>query len=46
MVLDAREVVSNTRDRLGYYFQARGVTITTPSAAVSQIYIGSDLGCN
>lgn len=44
LVLDSREAVSNTRDRLGYYFKARGVDIgDTPSAGSSKIYLGDDL---
>lgn len=42
-VLDSRESVSNTRDRLTYYFQARGVEVTEPSAGKSNIYVGSVL---
>jgi len=42
-VLDARESVSSTRDRLTSYFEAKGVTVTEPSAAQSKIYLGSDL---
>lgn len=43
LVLDSREAVSNTRDRLTSYFAARGVSVTEPSAGVSKIYVGSDL---
>lgn len=45
-VLDARELVSNARDRLMHYFLARGVelvTVTTPEAE-SKVYFGADLG--
>lgn len=42
-VLDAREVVSSDRDRLKYYFQAKGTTIDQQSAARSEIYLGSGL---
>lgn len=42
-VIDSRETVSSTRDRLRYYFLARGVDIPTSSAAKSNIYIGSVL---
>lgn len=42
-VLDAREVVSNTRDQLTFYFQARGVAVVEPSAGSSNIFIGSPL---
>lgn len=31
-VLDARELVSNTRDRLTSYFTARGVSVTETAA--------------
>lgn len=43
LVLDSREAVSNTRDRLKYFFQARGVEVTTATVARSQIYLGADL---
>lgn len=44
LVLDSRESVSNVRDRLGYYFQARGVAITAPAVAGgSKILIGDGL---
>lgn len=42
-VLDSRELVSNTRDRLTYYYQARGVEITAPSSGTSNIFIGGSL---
>jgi hypothetical protein len=42
-ILDARETVSNTRDRLRYYFLARNVSISETSAGKSNIYIGSVL---
>ena len=42
-VLDSREAVSNTRDRLTHYFQARGVNIVTPSSAQSNIFLGGGL---
>lgn len=44
-VLDSRESVSNTRERLTYYFLARDVAVTEPAAAQSEIYIGDEL-CN
>lgn len=44
-VLDAREVVSDTRSKLTLYFQAAGVTVTEASAAKSNIYLGSALEC-
>lgn len=43
LVLDSREAVSNTRDRLTAYFTARGVQVTTPSVANSKIFIGDGL---
>lgn len=44
LVLDSREAVSNARDRLRYYFLARGAELSeaTP-AGKSKIYLGSDL---
>jgi hypothetical protein len=42
-VLDSREAVSDTRDRLRYYFLARGVSVSESSAGSSQIYVGSSL---
>ena len=42
-VLDSRELVSSTRDRLTYYFQARGVEVVESSPARSNIYAGSGL---
>jgi hypothetical protein len=42
-ILDAREVVSSTRDRLTYYFQAKGVEVSAPSSGRSNILIGGDL---
>lgn len=44
-VLDAREVVSSDRDRLKFYFKAKGTAIGETSAARSEIYLGSGL-CN
>jgi hypothetical protein len=44
-VLDARDAVSGDRDRLGYFFRAKGTEITTASAARSNIYLGDGL-CN
>lgn len=43
LVLDSREAVSNTRDRLTAYFKARGATVTEPSAGTSEIYLGDVL---
>ena len=42
-VLDSREMVSNTRDRLRYYFLARGVEVQESSAGMSNIWAGSVL---
>lgn len=42
-VLDSREMVSNTRDRLKYYFQARGVTIEDSVASSSNVFLGASL---
>jgi len=42
-IIDSREVVSNTRDRLTYYFLARGVEVSEPSAGVTKIYVGDEL---
>jgi hypothetical protein len=42
-VVDARELVSNTRDRLRYYFLARGVEVAESTAAKSNILIGGGL---
>ena len=42
-VLDSRELVSNTRDRLTYFFLAYGVQVSLPSAAKSNIFIGAEL---
>ena len=42
-VVDARESVSNTRDRLRYYFLARGVSVSESSAVKSNILVGAVL---
>jgi hypothetical protein len=43
-VLDERETVSTTRDRLEYYFLARGVEVEASSVeAKSNVYLGSSL---
>ena len=42
-VLDSRELVSNTRDRLTYYFKARGIEVIESSPARSNIYAGGGL---
>lgn len=42
-VVDARESVSNTRDRLRYYFLAGGIEVEESSAGKSNIYVGSVL---
>jgi hypothetical protein len=42
-ILDAREQVSNLRDRLRYYFLARDVAVSDAAAASSKILIGDVL---
>lgn len=42
-VLESRESVSNTRDRLRYYFLARGVEVDEPKGR-SNIFVGGVLG--
>lgn len=42
-VLDARETVSSERDKLTYYFKARGVDVAQTSAGKSNILIGASL---
>lgn len=42
-VIAARDSSSNMRTRLGYYFQAKGVSITSVSQAQSNIFIGGEL---
>lgn len=42
-IIDGRELVSNTRDRLRYTFLARGVSIPESSPGKSNIFIGSPL---
>ena len=42
-VLDSRELVSNTRDRLRYYYLARGVEVAEVSAGRSNIFVGAAL---
>ncbi len=44
LVLDTRETVSNIRDRLTSYFEARGVSVSEPAAGSSKILLGLDLG--
>lgn len=41
-VLDSREAISNDRDRLRYYFLARGVEVAALEG-VSNIFVGSVL---
>lgn len=41
-VLQARELVSDMTSRLEHYYLAKGVQVTTPNNAVSNIYVG---GC-
>ncbi len=42
-VLDAREVTSTTRDRLRYFFLAKGVEVEESSAGKSNIFLGTGL---
>jgi hypothetical protein len=42
-VLDTREAASSTRDRLKYYFQAKGTSFEATPVAKSNIYLGSGL---
>jgi len=42
-VLDSRELVSNTRERLTYYFKARGVEVEPTSPGRSNILAGAVL---
>lgn len=42
-IIDARESVSGTRDRLTCYFLARGVEVSASSPGRSNIYIGGTL---
>lgn len=42
-VIDARETISNTRDRLRFIFLAKGVAIGESIPAKSEIYIGGAL---
>jgi hypothetical protein len=42
-VIDARELVSNTRDRLRYYYLARGVEVAESVPASSNIFVGASL---
>lgn len=42
-ILDSRELVSNTRDRLTFLFKAKDVEVTPTSSARSNIFIGSGL---
>lgn len=42
-VIDARESISNARDRLRYIFLAKGVEVEESLPAKSEIYIGGIL---
>lgn len=42
-LLDSRELISSSRDRLTAYFVARGVSVVESSAAKSNIFVGSGL---
>lgn len=46
LVLDTREAVSGTRDRLKYGFMANGLadpSASTPAQGSTKIYVGDDL---
>lgn len=43
LVLDSRETMSTTRDRLTAYFTAYGVEVSEPAAGSSKIYLGDPL---
>ena len=42
-VVDSRELLSNTRDRLRAYFIAAGVSVPSSDQGKSNIYVGSEL---
>lgn len=42
-ILGSRDLVSNTRDRLRFYFLARGVAVSEKSTGRSNILVGSVL---
>ena len=42
-ILDARESISNDRDRLRFYFLSRGVDVPESSNGKSNIYLGDVL---
>ncbi len=42
-MLETREAVSTTQDRLSYFFRAKGVEITVNATGTSNIYVGSVL---
>lgn len=42
-ILDSRELVTNTRDKLTFLFKAKGVQVEPTSKARSNIFIGSSL---
>lgn len=42
-ILTAREQVSNLRDKLKYYFLAKGVNVTDATAATSKLFLGAVL---
>jgi hypothetical protein len=47
LVLDSREAVSSERDRLTFYFKAKGAELSSddaPALDVGKIFIGDDLG--
>jgi hypothetical protein len=42
-ILQARDVVSGMTTRLQYYYLAKGVEVSAPNNAVSNIFVGSPL---
>lgn len=46
-ILVSRDVVSDMTSRLMYYFQARGIAVSAPALATSNIFVGASLDeCN
>lgn len=42
-ILDSREIISGTRDKLTFLFKAKGVPVVPTTPARSNIFIGSGL---
>lgn len=42
-ILEAREAISSTQERLVAYYKARGVEVTANSTAKTNIFLGADL---